>query len=176
MRRGRITSISGLSSKELAVRIKETVLIDRLPSDVWEVVIDLESHRRWRPSVREFRQVSEGPLEVGSRIREVLEWRGREITLADEVTVLDAQRRLGIRGGWKAADFDLELLLEPSGTGTSVTFDWTLLPKLLRLRAAAPWLRRTFERATAEEADGLKRCVEGLADDASEAPPRRKRY
>jgi Polyketide cyclase / dehydrase and lipid transport len=90
---------------------------------VWEVVTDLESHPRWRPSVREFRQVSDGPLEVGSRIREVLEWRGREITLADEVTALEAQRRLGIRGGWKAADFDFELLLEPHGTGTVVTFD-----------------------------------------------------
>jgi polyketide cyclase/dehydrase/lipid transport protein len=136
---------------------------------------DLESHPRWRPSLREFRQVSEGPLEVGSQIREVLEWRGREITLADEVTVLDAQRRLGIRGGWKAADFDLELLLEPGGTGTVVTFDWTLRPKSLLMRAAAPWLKRSFERATAEEADGLRKYVEGRADDASEAaaPPKR---
>ena len=137
---------------------------------------DLESHPRWRPSLREFRQVSEGPLEVGSQIHEVLEWRGREITLADEVTVLDAQRRLGIRGGWKAADFDLELLLEPIGRGTVVTFDWTLRPKSLLLRAATPWLKRSFARATAEEADGLRRCVEGLADGASEAPPRPKRY
>ena len=137
---------------------------------------DLESHPRWRPSVREFRQVSEGPLEVGSQIREVLEWRGREITLADEVTVLDAQRRLGIRGGWKAADFDLDLLLDPSGSGTMVTLDWTLQPKSLLMRAAAPLLKRTFARATAEEADGLRRCVEGLADGASEAPARPKRY
>ena len=142
---------------------------------MWEVVTDLESHPRWRPSVREFRQVSDGPLEVGSRIREVLEWWGREITLADEVTALDAQRRLGIRGGWKAADFDLELLLEPSGTGTVVTFDWTLRPKSLLMRAAAPWLKRSFERATAEEADGLRRHVEGRADAASEAAPRPKR-
>ena len=141
---------------------------------MWEVATDLESHPRWRPSVREFRQVSDGPLEVGSRIREVLEWRGREITLADEVTALDAQRRLGIRGGWKAADFDL--LLELSGTGTVVTFDWTLRPKSLLMRAAAPWLKRSFERATAEEADGLRKYVEGRADDASEAAPRPKRY
>ena len=136
---------------------------------------DLESHPRWRPSVREFRQVSEGPLEVGSQIREVLEWRGREITLADEVTALDAQRRLGIRGGWKAADFDFKLLLAPRETGTVVTFDWTLRPKSLLMRAAAPWLKRSFERATAEEADGLRGHVEGSADAASEAAPRPRR-
>jgi hypothetical protein len=129
---------------------------------VWEVVTDLESHPRWRPSVREFRQVSDGPLEVGSRIREVLEWRGREITLADEVTALDAQRRLGIRGGWKAADFDLELLLEPSGTGTSVTFDWTLRPKSLLLRAA-----RTLVAANLRAGGRLTAGLGGVASPAA---------
>ena len=145
------------------MRITETVLIDRPPSDVWEVVTDLESHPRWRPALREFRQVSEGPLQVGSRIHEVIEWRGREMTLADEVTALDAERRLGIRGGWKAADFDLDLLLDPSGSGTRVTMDWTMQPKSLLMRVAAPFLKRTFDRSTDEEVAGLKKYVEGPA-------------
>jgi hypothetical protein len=130
---------------------------------VWAVVADLESHPLWRPAVREFRSVSEGPLRVGSRIHEVLSWRGREIVLADEVTALDPERRLGIRGGWKAADFELELLLEPSGEGTSVIFDWTLEPKSLLMRVAAPFLRGTLERSTAEELEGLETYVEGLS-------------
>ena len=127
---------------------------------MWPVVVDLESHPRWRPALREFRQVSEGPLAVGSRIREVLAWRGREIVLADEVTALDPERRLGIRGGWRAATFELDILVEPRGGATAVSFDWTLRPKSLLMRAAAPFLRGTFERATAEELEGLKRYVE----------------
>ena len=122
---------------------------------------DLDSHPRWRPALREFRQVSDGPLRVGSQIREVLRWRGREITLDDEVVALDDERRLGIRGGWKAADFDLDLLLEPSGGGTFVTFDWTFRPKTLLMRAFAPLLRKTFERSTREELEELERYVEG---------------
>lgn len=122
---------------------------------------DLESHARWRPALREFRQVSEGPLRIGSRIHEVLGWRGREIVLADEVTALDAERRLGIRGGWKAANFELDLALEPTDGGTLATFDWTLEPKTLFMRVAAPFLRGTFARSTAEELEGLKAYVEG---------------
>jgi hypothetical protein len=127
---------------------------------VWPVVVDLESHPSWRPALREFRQVSEGPLRVGSRIREVLAWRGREIVLADEVSALDLQRRLGIRGGWRAATFALDILLEPRGQATTVIFDWTLQPKSLLMRLAAPFLRRTFERSTEDELEGLKRYVE----------------
>jgi carbon monoxide dehydrogenase subunit G len=142
------------------MRITDTISIDRPASAVWAVVADVDSHPRWRPALKEFRQVSEGPLRVGSRIREVLSWRGREIVIADEVTALDPDRRLGVRGGWKGADFELEFQLEPTGDGTAVTFDWTLEPKTLLMRLAAPLLRRTFEKSTAEELEGLKRYVE----------------
>lgn len=128
---------------------------------MWAVVTDLDSHPRWRPALQEFRQISDGPLGVGSRIHEKLRWRGREITLEDEVTALEPERRLGMRGGWKAADFDLELLLEPSGQATTVTFDWTLQPKSLLMHAVAPLLKRNLKRVTAEELEELRRYVEG---------------
>jgi hypothetical protein len=127
---------------------------------VWPVVVDLESHPSWRPALKELRQVSEGPLRVGSRVREVLAWRGREIVLADEVSAFELERRLGIRGGWRAATFALDILLELRGQATGVTFDWTLQPKSLLMRLAAPFLRGTFERSTEEELEGLKRYVE----------------
>lgn len=150
------------SSREgsAAIHITKSAHVDRPPHEVWGIVTDLESHPRWRPALREFRQVAEGPLQVGTRIHEVLSWRGREIALADEVTALEPERRFGIRGGWKAADFVLDILLEPSRDGTEVTFDWTLQPKSLLMRVASPLLRRTFERETAKEVEGLKRYAE----------------
>jgi uncharacterized protein YndB with AHSA1/START domain len=142
------------------VRITESITIERPVGDVWAVLTDLESHARWRPALREFRQVSDGPLRVGTRIREVLSWRGREIVLADEVTVLDPERRLSISGGWEAAEFDLDLLLEPRPTGTAVTFDWTMRPKSLLMRVATPFLGRPMRRASIEELEGLEAYVE----------------
>jgi len=139
------------------------VRVERPPGDVWAVVADLETHPRWRPAIVELRHLSDGPLAVGSRVREVIRWRGRQIELADEVTRLEPERCLGMHGEWSSASFDLELRLAPAGDGTSVTFDWTLSPRSLLMRVAAPLLHRVMRRSTVEELDGLKRYVEGGA-------------
>ena len=124
------------------------------------MIADPTTHTAWRPSVVEFTQLSEGPLTVGSRIREVLRWRGRQIEIADRVTAFEPSRRLGIHGGWKAAEFDFDLVLRPQRTATQVTFDWVLYPKSLVMHAAAPFLGSAMRKATDEEAEGLKRYVE----------------
>lgn len=143
-----------------AVRVTESIHVPRPPEDVWAVVSDLGTHTRWRPALVEFRQVSDGPLAVGSRIHEVLRWRGRRIELEDVVTALEPGRRFALRGGWKAAEFELDLRLEPEDGGTRVTMDWPLRPKSLLLRLAAPFIGGAMRRATREELELLKALVE----------------
>jgi uncharacterized protein YndB with AHSA1/START domain len=142
------------------MRVVEQVHIERPPADVWSVVADLDTHTAWRPALVEFRQVSEGPLGVGARIREVLRWRGREIVIDDTVTVFDPPHRLGLRGGWKAADFEVDFRLDPVGGGTDVTMEWPLYPKSLLMKLAAPFLGGAMRRSTREELELLKDYVE----------------
>lgn len=150
-----------IGTVSFGLRITETIDIDRPPAEVWAVVSDLSTHTAWRPALEEFRQLSEGPLVVGSRIREVLRWRGRRIEIEDVVTALDPPRRFSIQGGWSAADFELDLTLEPVEDGTRVRFEWPLYPKSHLLRIAAPLLGGAMRRATQEEARLLKTYVEG---------------
>ena len=145
------------------MRITERIHIDQPPEDVWAVVSDPSTHTAWRPALVEFRRVSEGPLEVGSRLQEKIRWREREIEIDDVVTALDMPRRLGVRGGWKPADFDLDFLLDPSNGGTLVTFDWSFLPKTFVMRLVTPFLGRTLRNATRDELAGLKTYVEDRA-------------
>lgn len=142
------------------MRVTESVVVDRPPEDVWAVIADLDTHTSWRPALREFRQVSDGPLAVGTRIREVLEWRGREIVIDDLVTALEPPDRFGIRGSWKAADFEMTLALEPADTGTKVTMDWPLYPKSFLMKIAAPFMGGAMRKATREELELLKEHVE----------------
>ena len=153
--------VQGLYDNRELMRVVESIEIERAPEDVWAVISDPDTHVRWRPALREFRPASDGPLAVGSHVREVLVWRGREIVLDDIVTALDAPRRLGLRGGWKAADFELELHLEPVARGTMVTMDWPFYPKSFLVRLAAPFLGGAMRRATREELGLLKAYVEG---------------
>jgi carbon monoxide dehydrogenase subunit G len=152
------------------MRVVESIVVDGSPESVWAVVSDLDTHPSWRPAVREFRHVSDGPLGVGARIREVLEWRGREIVIDDEVTAFDPPRRFGLHGSWKAAEFDLELRLEPVGEGTLVTMDWPLYPKSLVLKLAAPFMGGAMRKATREELELLKEHVERTSGAADAAP------
>ena len=146
------------------MRIVHSVRIEQPVDAVWAIVADPATHTCWRPSLKEFRQVSEGPLQVGSRIREVLEWRGRTIELDDVVTGFEPPYRLALHGAWKAAEFDLDLLLVPLGeSATEVTFDWPFRPKSLPLKLVTPFLRTPMERATAEEAECLRRLAENGA-------------
>ena len=147
------------------MRITEHILIERPPRDVWAAVADLSSHPHWRPAVVELRQLSDGPLAVGAPVREVLRWRGREFGLDDEVTALDPGRRLGMRGEWTSPAFELDLSLVEAGSATRVTFDWTLEPRSLLMRLAAPFLGRTMRHSTVEELEGLKAYVERGGDD-----------
>jgi carbon monoxide dehydrogenase subunit G len=142
------------------MRVVESVVIDRSPQEIWDVVSDLDTHSEWRPAVKELRQVSDGPLGVGSRIREVLDWRGREIVIDDVVTAFEPSCRLGIRGGWKAADFEVDFRLEPAGDTTVVTMDWPFYPKSLLVKLATPFMGGAMRKATKEELDLLKAHVE----------------
>jgi uncharacterized protein YndB with AHSA1/START domain len=142
------------------MRVVESVVIERAPDEVWKIVADLDTHAEWRPAIVELRQVSEGPLGVGSRIREVLDWRGREIVIDDVVTAFEPPHHLGIHGGWKAADFEVDFRLEPHGEGTEATMDWPLHPKSLLMKIAAPFMGGAMRRATKEELELLKEYVE----------------
>jgi uncharacterized protein YndB with AHSA1/START domain len=142
------------------MRVVESIVIHRPPDDVWTVVADLGTHTEWRPALREFRKVSEGPLGVGARIREVLEWRGREIVIEDVVTAFEPPRRIALSGGWKAADFELDILLEEVAEGTKVTMDWPLHPRSLPMKLVAPFLGGAMRKATSEELELLKQYVE----------------
>jgi uncharacterized protein YndB with AHSA1/START domain len=142
------------------MRVVESVVIERTPEEVWAVVADLDTHAEWRPAIVELKQVSEGPLGVGSRIREVLSWRGREIVIDDVVTAYEPPHRLGIHGGWKAADFDVDFRLEPHDNGTAVTMDWPLHPKSFLMRIAAPFIGPAMRKATREELELLRAYAE----------------
>lgn len=142
------------------MRIVETIRIERPVEDVWAVVSDPTTHVEWRPALVEFRLLTDGSLAIGSRIREVLSWRDREIVIDDVVTTLDPPRRLGIRGGWKAADFELDFTLASEGEATVATMDWPLYPKSLLMKVATPFLGGAMRRSTKEELALLKAYVE----------------
>lgn len=142
------------------LRIVEQITIGAPAESVWAVIADPETHTEWRPAVIELTLITPPPMRVGSQLREVVRFAGRQLELADTVTRLEPPHVLGIDGVSKATAFGLELRLEPVEGGTLTTFDWWLEPRSMLMRTAAPLLRRPLHKATAEELELLRAYVE----------------
>ena len=115
-RLGYESGIADNAAPRATMKISEHIHIDRPPEEVWAVVVRSERHTpRGDLHWSSFARCRKARSSVGSRIHEKIRWRGREIEIDDVVTALDPPRRLGIRGGWKPADFELDFLLHSRG-------------------------------------------------------------
>src|SRR3954463_5113473 len=70
----------------MTITLTNTIDIARPPADVWAVVSDYATDTRWRKGIVEMRPDVDGPPEVGTRVREVLELGGRIYTTETAVT------------------------------------------------------------------------------------------
>lgn len=107
-----------------------TIVLDRPPDAVWDFLTSESNDANWRgPWVRSVRQLSDGPLGIGSRYETVYRFFGRLERVIVEVTEFDAPRRMA----WRQVDsetvasnvgsYDLEAV--DGGTRFTVTGTFT---------------------------------------------------
>ena len=93
------------------------MVIARSPEKVFSVVTDLTQLPKWQPRLVEVEQLREGPLQLGSRLREVREVRGKRLEQIVEVAALEPPRRFGLRIVEGPLPVDGELTLSPTEDG-----------------------------------------------------------
>lgn len=79
-------------------KIERSIVIDRPVDEVWEFVHDPTKDALWQTTLTESEKLTDGPLRVGTRVREVRHFLGRRIELAWEVTEYEPNRKSAIRG------------------------------------------------------------------------------
>jgi carbon monoxide dehydrogenase subunit G len=157
-------TVGGSEREEMEMpRVEEEIVIDRPTEDVFEFVTTPENDLEWfSPAVERARE-SEGPIDVGSRIRAVDKFLGRRIESTLEVTEHMPSTRSSIRlEGPMAARGTY--VLEPAGTGTR--FKWILeaesgLGGLYLGRITDPLVTFMFRRRIKSDLRRLKDRLEG---------------
>ena len=71
------------------VRFELSVDIDRPLHEVWEYLTDPERVPEWQSSAQSSHQVSDGPMRVGTRLRDERRFMGRRATSDVEVSEYD---------------------------------------------------------------------------------------
>jgi uncharacterized membrane protein len=102
-------------------KIERSVVIDRSVDEVWGFVHDVANDRLWQTTLVESEQLTDGPMGVGTRVREVRQFLGLKVELAWEVTEFEPKRRSAIKGISGPVPLSGRYLLEPLDTGTRFT-------------------------------------------------------
>jgi uncharacterized protein YndB with AHSA1/START domain len=134
--------------------------IDRPVSDVFAHATDPAKLSTWQTNTVSAVQEGDGPLGVGTRLREVHRAPGgKQMASLVEVSEYDPDRAFGLKMIEGALPIHAQLHFEPAGSGTLMRFR-TYGQPTGAMRMLQPVLRRTLKKQFSESCATLKQVLE----------------
>jgi uncharacterized membrane protein len=152
--------------------ITRSVEINRRPQDVFAYLDQPERHGEWQPEIVSTKVETDGPVTVGTRVKETRRMGGREQDSSYEITEHDPPRKSSFRGTAGSVRPEGTVTVEPIGDGSSsrVTLDFRLVGYGLG-KLIAPLANKQAAKVIEGNQQVLKERLESGADGTSEAPP-----
>jgi uncharacterized membrane protein len=149
-------------------KIERSIVIGRPVDEVWEFVHDIASDRLWQTTLVESEQLTDGPMGVGTRVREVRHFLGLKVELAWEVTEFEPKRRSAIKGISGPVPLSGGYRLEPLDDGTRFTVSGELDAHGL-FKLAEPVFARITSRELEANLGHLKDLLEAESGTVKDA-------
>ena len=141
------------------MRFSEEIVVARPAAEAFRYLADFENTAEWDPGIAEARQLTEGPVRVGSEYDVVALFRGKRQRFRYTVTELEDGRRVVLEGVGDKALSDDEITVEPTGGGSRILYTADIRLKGLR-RLAEPLLRPLLRKTVDEALAGLKQTLD----------------
>jgi hypothetical protein len=150
-----------------------SVVVHRRPEAVFQFVGEqfFANYPRWSSEVQELKQISPGPVRVGTRARQVRIDLGHRSESVFAVTVFEPGRRIGFEG--VSCPYRCDYLIEAAasdGSAALLSFTFELKKLELYLRPFSALIHRAILDGVGRTVGTLKFLVE-----AEEDPPQRMR-
>jgi len=144
--------------------ITHSIEIERSPEDVFAYLDDLERHSEWQPRILSTQVETEGPVRVGTRVREHRRIGGRNQDTSYEITQHEPPRRSSFRGIAGLIRPLGTVTLEPleGGSRTRLTLEFDLLGHGIG-KLFAPLARKQAHRDIEQSQERLKARLESGA-------------
>lgn len=140
------------------IQHKATVHLNRPVEQVFSFLTDNHNLRMWQSNLIESEQLTDGPMRVGTRIREVRRLGRRPSEIQAEITAFEPNRR-----------FATKTLIEPLVTvsyefeaedsGTRLTYTFVMLTRGM-MRLLQPLISGSIKKQTAADFEKLKQVLE----------------
>ena len=102
-------------------KIERSIVIDRPVDEVWEFVHDTTKDALWQTTLVESEKLTDGPMGLGTRVRELRHFLGLRIEVAWEVTEYEPNTTSAIKGVSGPIPLSGRYRLEPLDAGTRLT-------------------------------------------------------
>ncbi|MDQ6804152.1 MAG: SRPBCC family protein [Actinomycetota bacterium] len=144
--------------------IAHTIEIDRRPEDVFEYLDQVERHGEWQRQIVSTKVQTDGPVGVGTRVREIRRIGGRELDASYEITEHDPPRKTSFRGVVGPVRPVGTVTVEPAGDGstTRVSIQFDLVGHGIG-KLIAPLAGMQARKSIVENQERLKAKLEGGA-------------
>jgi hypothetical protein len=140
-------------------RYATTIDSPRPQAEVFAYLSDFSTTQEWDPGVVEAERLDAGAIVVGSRVRVVADFMGRQTPLVYEVTAVDPPSAITLRGeNATVVSLDTMTFTPTPAGGTRIVYDADLTLKG-PLRLADPLLKLVFNRIGDKAAAGLRGAV-----------------
>jgi len=145
-----------------AVRVEESVRIDRSPAEVWEAIADYGFDREWRNGLRDMTPDPPGPPAVGTKVHEVVRTSGRDYVADTLVTELDPGVSYRFMGSGTIGGLSGGRSVRPDAAGGGAVFTYTIeLEPTGAMRLLAPLLRPLVRSGLTKDLARLRTILEG---------------
>lgn len=145
-----------------AVRVEESVRIDRSPAEVWEAIADYGFDREWRNGLRDMTPDPPGPPAVGTKVHEVVRTSGRDYVADTVVTELDPGASYRFTGSGTIGGLSGGRSVRPDAAGGGAVFTYTIeLEPTGAMRLLAPLLRPLVRSGLTKDLARLRTILEG---------------
>lgn len=144
--------------------ITHSIDIDRSPAEVYAYLDELERHQEWQTGLLEATIETEGPVGVGTRVREKRKVPGGTAMMTYEITEHDPPRRSSFRGVTGPVRPVGTVTIEPlnDGAASRVTIEFVLEGRGLG-KLIAPLANRDAKRTIPQDQEQLKERLESAA-------------
>jgi uncharacterized membrane protein len=141
------------------IKIETSVQINRPLEEVFAFVTDIDNLPQWAGPVTEAKQISEGPIGVGTTQTQSAQFLGRQMETTQEVTEYVLNKTVATKSTSGPLPMAIHYFFEPVGNGTKVKFEAELDAKGF-FKLAEPIAGRMLQRQTAADAETLKEILE----------------
>jgi uncharacterized protein YndB with AHSA1/START domain len=135
-----------------------TIHLNRPVEQVFAFLLDTSELTTWQSNLIKIEKITEGPLRMGSRFREIRRLGRKESKIQAEITTFEPNKRFETRTMTKP-QVTVSYFLEPEDDGTRVEHRFVMLTSGL-LRLLEPMIAKSIREENDLDFKNLKRVLE----------------